>query len=159
MVRRECPHPRGTQLALRTAREPESGRALAAPRESRGDARSLRGPRGRPPSDSASGAAPSHEQEAMLKSMHNVPPLNLTGGRAMEKKLLYSTKKKKNNNMETKHCFSLINTKKASLLRGWDSSRTTGLPGSSLRTLPAPQDGRDLEKQRLKGLCAGGLPT
>lgn len=76
----------------------------------------------------------------------------------MEKKLLYSTKKKKKN-METKHCFSPINTKRASLLRGWDSSRTTGLPGSSLQTLPALQDGRNLEKQRLKGLCAGGLPT
>lgn len=59
--------------------------------------------------------------------------------------------------METKHCFSLINTKSASLLGGGDSLCTTGLPGPSPQTLLcAAQDGGNLKKQRLK-CCAQGV--
>lgn len=78
--RQACPppvrHPANAALCLRT----RVVRALAVPREGRGDARSLRVPRGRPPPEAGSRAAPSHEQGAMLKSINTVLPLNLTGG-------------------------------------------------------------------------------
>lgn len=49
------------------------GRAAGTPRVSAG-------PRGVRLQNLALGAAPSHQQEAMLKSINNVLPLNLTGG-------------------------------------------------------------------------------